>query len=42
MVKMVPLLYLETKQDIIVRFRMCMLISFTIDFLYGTLLDQAA
>lgn len=39
MLKMLPLLYEENSQDIIVRFRMCMLVSFTIDYLFETLLD---
>jgi len=39
MLRMLPLLYEEQSQDIVVRFRMCMLVSFTIDYLFETLLD---
>jgi hypothetical protein len=42
MAKSIPQLYQENAQDVVVRFRMSMLLSFTMDFLFQTIIDTQA
>ena len=41
MLTILPQLYENRGQDLVVRFRMCMLVSFSISYLFETVLDTA-